>query len=110
MLWIQAALEKPSVGLVEPLCELLAVRDCYLQHEWIAELLGEIGDPRAIGVLSDTCSFDLEGDVFRSLPKRCLQALDAIGTPEALVAIEAQRSSAWMEVRDEANELWGDNN
>jgi HEAT repeat protein len=105
MLWLHAAIARPSAGLVEPLCQLLLVRDGYLQHEWVAETLGEIGDPRAIPALSDTCSFDVGGDVFRSLPEKCLQALYQIGTPAALAAIEAQLSSPWPEVREEAAEL-----
>ncbi len=105
MLWLHAAIARPTAGLVGPLCELLAVRDAYIQHEWVAETLGEIGDPRAIPALTDACSFDLAGDAFRSLPKRCLQALHEIGTPAALAAIEAQLSSPWPEVRWEAADL-----
>jgi PBS lyase HEAT-like repeat len=105
MLWLHAAFARPSVGLVEPLCELLSVRDGYLQHEWVAETLGEIGDPRAISALSSACSFDVSGDAFRSLPKRCLEALIGIGTPEALAAVESQRSSPWAEVRECAEVL-----
>jgi HEAT repeat protein len=102
ILWLQAACARPGCGLVPALCDLLSVRDAYLQHEWVADLLGEIGDPGAVGALSDACSFDVEGDVFRSLPKVCLQALAAIGTPEALAAVESQLSSPWPEVREEA--------
>jgi hypothetical protein len=91
--------------LVGPLCELLSVRDAYLQHEWVAELLGEIGDPRAVAALSDACSFDVGGDPFRSLPKQCLQALYEIGTPAALAAIKVQELSPWPEVRWEATDL-----
>lgn len=104
-LWIEAAGAKPSLGLVQPLCALLSVRDRYLQHEWVAEILGDIGSPLAVPALLDTCSFDLDCDVFRSLPKRCLQALAAIGTPEAMAAIESQLSSPWQDVRWEASEL-----
>jgi hypothetical protein len=107
MLWLHAAIARQSAGLVEPLCQLLSVRDGYLQHEWVAETLGEIGDPRAIPALSDACSFDVGGDVFRSLAKRCLQAMYEIGTPAALAAIEAQLSSPWPEVRWEAADLLG---
>lgn len=99
MLWLHAAITRPTSGLVEPLCALLSVRDNYLQHEWVAETLGEIGDPRAIPALVSACSFDVAGDGFRSLPKRCLDALVAIGTSEALAAVEAQRLSPWPEVR-----------
>jgi HEAT repeat protein len=105
ILWLEAASARPSHGLVAPLCELLSVRDTYLQHEWIAELLGEIGDPHAVAALNDACSFDIEDDAFRSLPKRCLQALSAIGTPAALAAVESQLSSRWPEVRRLATEL-----
>jgi HEAT repeat protein len=108
MLWLHAAISQPSAGLVGPLCDLLSVRDAYLQHEWVAELLGEIGDPRAIPALRDACSFDVGGDVFRSLPKRCLQALYEIDTPAALAAIQEQLSSPWSEVRGEAAELLAD--
>jgi HEAT repeat protein len=105
MLWVRAASEKPTVGLVGPLCDLLSVRDKYLQHEWVAEILGEIGSPLAIPALSDACSFDVSGDPFRSLPKRCLEALATIGTPEAMSAIRSQLSSPWPEVREEAAEF-----
>lgn len=108
ILWLQAASVRPSRGLVSPLCELLSMRKGYIQHEWVAELLGEIGDPRAIPALSDACSFDLDGDAFRSLPKRCLQALACIGTPAALTALELQALSPWPEVRQEAAELLAD--
>ncbi len=100
-----AAITRPSGGLVTPLSELLSIRDAYIQHEWVAELLGEIGDPRAIAALSDACSFDVEGDAFRSLPRRCLQALAEIGTPAALAAVESQLLSPWPVVREEAARL-----
>jgi hypothetical protein len=106
-LWLHCAMTRPSAGLVAPLCDLLLVGDRYLQHEWIADLLGEMGDPRAVDALSQTCSFDVSGDAFRSLPKRCLQALAAIGTREAMAAIEVQLSSPWVEVREEAAHLLG---
>jgi HEAT repeat protein len=107
-LWLHAAIARPTGGLVEPLGEMLSVRDGYLQHEWVAETLGKIGDPRAIPALSDACSFDVRGDASRSLPKRCLQALYEIGTPAALAVIEAQLSSPWPEVRWEAADLLTD--
>ncbi len=90
--------------LVTPLCELLAVRYEYLQHEWIAEILGNIGSPEATKALCDACSFDLKSDG-RSLAKRCLESLEAIGTPEAIEAIRSQLASPWPEVREYASEL-----
>jgi HEAT repeat protein len=105
ILWLTAADVRPSRGLVPALCALLSVRDASLQHEWVAELLGQIGDPRALDPLSNACSFDVEGDAFRSLPKRCLQALAEIGTPAASAAVEAQLFSPWPEVRQEAARL-----
>jgi HEAT repeat protein len=105
ILWLHAAITRPSPGLVEPLCELLSIRDEYVQHEWVAELLGEIGDPRAIPALRDACSFDVNGDPFRSLPKRCLEALAEIGTPEAMAVVREQLTSPWVEVREWAAEL-----
>src|SRR5262249_30571513 len=105
LLWVHAASARPSAGLVEPLCELLSFRDEYVQHEWVAELLGDIGDPRAVSALRDACSFDVNGGPFRSLPKRCLEALIAIGTPEAIAAVREQLASPWEGVGEWAAEL-----
>lgn len=105
ILWVHAANTRPTRGLVEPLCELLCVRGAYLQREWVAELLGEMGDPRAIPALRAACSSEVAGDVCRSLPKRCLSALVAIGTPEACDAAREQLTSPWPEVREWAAEL-----
>lgn len=105
MLWVHAAITRPTRGLVEPLCEVLSVRNAYLQHEWVAELLGEMGDPRAIPALRAACSFEVAGDAFWSLPKRCLEALVAISTPEAVAAAREQLTSPWPEVREWAAEL-----
>lgn len=104
-LWLNAADECPSAGLVGPLCNLLAVRDRYIQHEWIAEILGDIGSAQGIKALTEACSFDVKGDPFRSLAKRCLDALTAIGTPEAMMAVRSQLSSPWLEVREYVAEL-----
>jgi HEAT repeat protein len=104
-LWLNAADERASAGLVEPLCDLLAVRDRYIQHEWIAEMLGEIGSARAVRALKDACSFDVGGDTSRSLPRCCLDALMAIGTAEAMMAVRSQLSSPWPEVSEYAEEL-----
>ncbi|HWG45742.1 MAG TPA: hypothetical protein VN688_23475 [Gemmataceae bacterium] len=104
-LWLNAADERASAGLVGPLCDLLDVRDRYIQHEWIAEMLGEIGSARAVRALTDACSFDVSGDTFRSLPRCCLDALAAIGTAEAMMAVRSQLSSPWSEVSEYAAEL-----
>ncbi|AMV26081.1 PBS lyase HEAT-like repeat protein [Gemmata sp. SH-PL17] len=84
---------------------MLCGRDAYLQHEWVAEVLGEMGDPRAIPALRAACSFEVAGDAFRSLPKRCLEALIAISTPEAVAAAREQLASPWPEVREWAAEV-----
>ena len=105
ILWGHAANTRPSPGLVEPLCEVLPVRGAYLQHEWAAELLGEMGDPRAIPALRAACTSEVAGDVDRSLAKRCLSALVAIGTPEAIDAAREQLASPWHEVHERAAQL-----
>lgn len=104
-LWLNAADERSSVGLVRPLCELLDVRDRYIQHEWIAETLGEIGIEEAINALTNACSFELSVDPSRSLAKRCLEALVAIGTDRATVAVQSQLASPWPELSEYAAEL-----
>ncbi len=102
-LWLNAANVRKSVGLVGPLCDLLDVRNRYIQHEWIAEILGEIGSAQAVRSLIHAFSFDI--DASRSFHKRCLEALVSIGTPEAISAVKSQLSSPWPEVREYATEL-----
>jgi len=104
-LWIQAASERPTAALVSPLCQILSVRNRYMQHEWVAEILGELKSPASIDCLRDACSFAVEGDVFRSLAKKCLGSLAAIGTASAIAAIKSQISSPWPEVRREAERV-----
>jgi HEAT repeat protein len=105
MLWLIAADECATSPLVRPLCDLLDIRDEYVQHEWIAETLGEIGSPDAIDSLSKACEFDLPNDVFRSLSKKCLDSLMKIGTPDAIAEIRSHLSSPWIAVSEYAKEL-----
>src|SRR5215207_1953393 len=82
-LWIIAAAVRPSPAYVPALCSLLSVRDAYLQHEWIVDILRRIRSPDAIDALRDACSFDIPADPGRWLAIMCLEALREIATPEA---------------------------
>ncbi len=104
-LWITAARVHPSPVYVPALCALLSVRDAYLQHEWIADILREIRSADAIVALQDACSFDIVADPTHQLACRCLEALYAIGSPNALNAIRSQLHSPWPEIREEAQRL-----
>jgi HEAT repeat protein len=104
-LWITAAGVHPSPAYVPALCSLLSVRDAYLQHEWIADILREIRSPDAIDALRDACSFDMPSDPAHQLSRVCLGALWTIATPAAFEAIRSQLHSPWPEVRDEARRL-----
>jgi HEAT repeat protein len=103
LLWINAAWLSKSAQFVKPLCELLAQQNTSY-HEWIAELLGEIESPDAIEPLQKACKYDF-GDFTTSRTIRCLVALDAIGTSEAIEAIKTQLVTPHPEVRKYAAEL-----
>jgi HEAT repeat protein len=72
------------------LCSLLQA-EWHFDHEDIARLLQEIGDPMSINALKETAykKFDyLDYDNSYPLARKCIWALAAIGTKEAKEALE----------------------
>ena len=104
-LWITAAGVRPSLIYVPTLCELLSVREAYLQHEWIVDILRELRSPDSIDALRDACSYDIPSDPACQLARLCLEALCVIATPDAFEALRSQLHSPRPEIREEAKRL-----
>lgn len=108
-LWLMAACQIPDASFVIPLCKLLGVRNRYMQHEWIAELLGDIGDPRAIQPLIETCGDSWEFDASGFVQHRCIDSLLRISTPESIDAVRKLAESDLESVREYAIMALGEN-
>jgi len=107
-LWLNAAIEHSSDSYVPALCSLLSRRDRYIQHEWIAELLGDIGSADAIAALRDACDVDESFDPSQSLAFRCIDALHQIDTSDSCAVIESLADSPLEHVRDYARRTIND--
>lgn len=105
-LWLMAAIEHPDATYVPELCALLMHRGRYIQHEWIAELLGDIGDSNAISALVDTCSAGETLAAAHSLAHRCIDSLQQIATPESKAAIETLAQFSIEHIRLYASGDW----
>ena len=101
-LWLMAATEFPNRSYVPALCELLMHRERYIQHEWIAEILGDLGDEHAIPALIDACNVDDTFDPAQSLAFRCIDSLQQIDIPESRSAIRSLAESPLAHVREYA--------
>jgi HEAT repeat protein len=87
-------------------CQLLG-EDWHTQHENLIGNLQEIADPQTIPAIKraidlKTSLLYLEYDDYGSYYKKCLWALQAIGTPEAISAIEDCTYSRDSLLRDQA--------
>lgn len=58
--------------------------DFHREHEEVVTALEEVGDPESVEVLYETALRIPDWDDFRSLARKCILALKAIGTEEAM--------------------------
>jgi len=101
--YVFAAFQRPSRSYTEVLCRVLAQRDIDdFNYEDVVDALAEIRDPAAVSCLRDTLRWEPEWDEFRNLAVKCIWALAAIGTPEALAMIRDATASESPEVRKAA--------
>lgn len=101
--YVFAAFQRPSRSYTAVLCEVLARRDIDdFNYEDIVDVLAEIRDPASVGCLRDTLSWEPEWDEFRHMAVKCIWALAAIGTPDAVAAIRDAATCDAFKVREAA--------
>ncbi|MBF6592593.1 MAG: hypothetical protein IVW57_18945 [Ktedonobacterales bacterium] len=73
-----------------------------MNYEDIVDALAEIRDPAAVGCLTEALGWEPDWDEYRNLAVKCVWALGAIGTPDAIAAIRDAASSEAFKVREAA--------
>jgi HEAT repeat protein len=92
----------------QPLCRILESEQAKGFHEQSVEVLSEIGSPHAIAALKKAIGYRWDYDLWLSVPKKALQALQSIGTPEAISIILEAAASSDSRIREEAKSLLED--
>ena len=75
------------------LCQILNDECNNVLHEPIVEILDELGDERAVPALSKALTYRWSYDEWLSVPRKSLQALALIGTPDAMIIIKEATKS-----------------
>lgn len=102
-LYTLAAFQRPSRLYTAVLCEALGRRDFdVVNHEDIVDVLAEIRDPASVDCLREALWWQPEWDEFRNLGVKCIWALAAIGTPDAVAAIRDAATCQAFKVREAA--------
>lgn len=100
------ALRCPLSAYFDLACGLL-IEDWHISHEWLIGEFQDAEDPRAIPFLQQAIDLKprlqyLDYDDYGSYYKKCLWALKAIGTPEAISVIRDCANSEIRELQEEA--------
>lgn len=90
------------------LCQILNSESHNGLHENVVEILDKLRDERAIPALSKALTYRWSYDAGLSVPKKALQALAEIETPEAMAIIKEATQSSEELIREEANILLED--
>jgi PBS lyase HEAT-like repeat-containing protein len=100
--YVLAASRHPSRAMVPVLCQVLSRRIDEVNSEDIVEVLSEIGDPDSVDCLRDTLLWQPGWDEFHGLAIKCVWALAAIGSAEAVGALRDAAGVGPEEIRDAA--------
>ena len=100
--YLLAASRHPDGSMVSVLCDVLGRQLDEVNNDDIVDVLAVIADPAAVGCLEETMWWQPPWDEYRSLAVKCVWALAAIGTPEALEVLRDAASTAPAEVREAA--------
>jgi len=100
-----AAWSNLSSTYVPILCEIVESEECQSVHDPAIELLSEFSDPRAFDVLKKAVSYRWDYDEWLHVPRKALQGLSRIGSPEAVEIIKTAASSQEEEIQNEAVEI-----
>ncbi|MEW4452048.1 HEAT repeat domain-containing protein [Bremerella sp. JC817] len=94
-----------SPDYVPVLCEIVLDTRCNDWHEQAIELLDELRDPASIPALIAAIGYRWDYDPWYNVPRKALQALAAIETPEAIAAIQSATTSDIDLIRQEAIDM-----
>lgn len=97
--YVVAAFYRPSRAYTDVLCDVLSQQRDDVNSEDIVDALAEIRDPAAVTCLREALFWEPDWDEFRNLAVKCIWALAAIGTPDAIAAIREVADSETIEVR-----------
>src|SRR5215470_371834 len=101
--YVLAAYRKPSQSYTATLCAALRRRVKNLNNEDVAEALGAIADPAAVGCLEEALDWAPPWDEFRQLGVKCIWALSSINNKEARDALgRAVKSNESPVIREAA--------
>ena len=102
-LYLLAAFQRPSRTYTAVLCVVLSRRDVDdLNYENIVDVLAEVRDPASVDCLKEALWWEPDWDEYRNLAVKCVWALAAIRTPEAVVAIREAAMCDAFKVREAA--------
>ena len=93
---------RPSRTYTATLCEVLTRQIEEVNNEDVVDVLAEIRDPTAVGCLEDTLRWQPSWDEFRQLAVKCVWALAATGTSEALAVLRDAANCDAVEIREAA--------
>jgi hypothetical protein len=100
--YVLAVTRHPSLSVTPVLCEVLMLRSDRVNCEDIVEAMGVVGDPSSVSCLLDALMWQPEWDEFHHLAVKCIWALGAIGSDEAIDAIRDAASVGPSVVREAA--------
>lgn len=100
--YVVAAFHHPDPSMVPALCEVLGRQLEEVNNEDIVEVLGAIADPASVGCLETAMWWQPPWDEYRTLAVKCVWALAAIGTPEAVAVLREAASTGPAVVREAA--------
>lgn len=85
--YLGAAYLYPSRVMTPLLCTVLDRHDRRVPNEDLLEVLTAIADERSVGSLVRALRWEPEWDEFKAIAVKCIWALAAVGTPEAMAAL-----------------------
>lgn len=106
-LYVIAAFRYPSRSMTTTLCGVLGRQIEDINNEDIVELLEIIADPAAVACIEHALWWQPEWDEYQGLGLKCVGALAAIGTDEALDALRCAAETGPHEVRKAAADKLG---
>jgi hypothetical protein len=103
--YLLAAYRRPSRDFTPELCAVLARQMDDVNNEDIVDVLAEVADPAAVECLEEALWWQPPSDEYRQLAIKCVWALAAIGTSDALRVLRDAASSEAAPVREAAERV-----